>query len=46
MKNKRRVAKAANLDVESFIESRFDRLESKLDAFKDEINAWKSEFVK
>lgn len=46
MKNKRRVAKAANLDVESFIESRFDRLENKLDAFKDEINAWKSEFVK
>ena len=32
--------------VESMIETRFDRLESKIDSFKDEINAWKQEFVK
>ena len=32
--------------VESYIETRFDRLEDKLDSFKDEINAWKQEFVK
>ena len=33
-------------DVESLIESRFNRLEDKLDSFKDEINEWKQEFVK
>ena len=32
--------------VETFIESRFNRLEDKLDSFKDEINSWKQEFVK
>ena len=47
MKNKRQVSKTSTpSSVESFIESRFDRLESKLDDFKDEINAWKQEFVK
>lgn len=39
-------ARNAKTDVESLIESRFNRLEDKLDAFKDEINEWKQEFVK
>lgn len=46
MKTKRQVAKDSPLSVETFIGSRFDKLESKLDDFKDEINAWKQEFVK
>ena len=47
MKTKRQVSKTATpSSVETFIETRFDRLESKLDDFKDEINAWKQEFVK
>ena len=47
MKSKRQVANnTIQSSVETFIETRFDRLESKLDDFKDEINAWKQEFVK
>ena len=38
--------RSAKTDVESLIESRFNRLEDKLDSFKDEINEWKQEFVK
>ena len=46
MKTKCQVAKDTPSSVETFIGSRFDKLESKLDDFKDEINAWKQEFVK
>ena len=47
MKTKKYVSKQMNtISVESIMEARFDRLESKLDDFKDEINAWKQEFVK
>ena len=47
MKTKKYVSRQANnISVESIMEARFDRLESKLDDFKDEINAWKQEFVK
>ena len=43
----RQVSRAPkDISVESIMETRFDRLESKLDDFKDEINAWKQEFVK
>ena len=44
---RRQVSKTPkDISVESIMETRFDRLESKLDDFKDEINAWKQEFVK
>ena len=40
------VARNPKNNVETFIETRFDRLEDKLNDFKDEINGWKQEFVK
>lgn len=41
LRKRKGVTRNPKTDVESLIESRFNRLEDKLDVFKDEINEWK-----